>query len=173
MRCSSVVNSQRVLTGGAVLTPVLLVMGIRGLIGGPGVAPAAVGPQMPDLGVFAPNAPATEKELKALEWTRDHQTVERGSTPMDHAEPPPTAPVLVPVTETTEAPKPEADPLAGLVVTTIMGHDETGFVSAMGKVFRFGEEIVPGWKISAIDARLRHIDVSCSTGETRRVSLKQ
>ncbi len=176
MNAASLTDARRFAPVGAILAPILLVMAIRGLLGGVSQAPAA-----PTAATHALGVPqdvllhASDEQRRAAEWSRRHTRVESGASPMERIEAPAaTIPASVPSVLPEQAqtvPTPESSPLDSLKLTSIIGRDQTGLVAANGHVHRFGEELEPGWKITMIDARARVIDVTNSSGTVRRLSL--
>jgi len=144
---------------GALGAPILLVIAVRGIVGGASDAPAAPWTNEPPPTATVPAmVPITEGERAAGEWSRNHRVLEKGVSPMRPPEVRPLAAKPAPKAAEVEA-APEASPFEGFKLSSIMGHDRGGVVAAQGRVFRFGDEIVPGWRISSIDARGRSVSV--------------
>lgn len=163
-------------TSGAVVGPLLLVLAVRAIMGGPAASPASIiapANALPTVG-SAPVTSLTPQERLAQEWSLAHRAVPPGVSPMARTAPPTpeAAPPQIPIqTPAPILPVPEKSPLDDLKLTTIMGHNESGFVAAMGKVYRFGDELVPNWKITSIDARTRIVEVTDAKGNVRSLSI--
>ncbi|MBC7771289.1 MAG: hypothetical protein H7210_02220 [Pyrinomonadaceae bacterium] len=168
-------NPRRFAPACAVVTPLLLVIVIRSMLGGVSTAPAglaAYGPATDSLPVIA--LPESDQQRRATAWSLEHLSVPPGVSPMDQIDAPPAPVETIPVTDPEPTPVPviiQATPLDAVKVTSIIGHDHGGFVGAMGRVHRFGEELIPGWKITIIDAKARFIEVTGPDGKVTRLSL--
>ncbi|MGE3106859.1 MAG: hypothetical protein AB7G11_04990 [Phycisphaerales bacterium] len=169
-------RSSRVPLLATILGPGLLVLAVRLLAGGPASAPAglsiAAGPGAALPGSGGPGATSlTDRQSSALKWIAEHRLATAPVT-----ESPMQTPAVLPDAKQSDsqpakprsAPADTADPLDQVKVSAIMGHDDTGLVSIDGKVFRLGDEIAPGWRLSHIDGRARRIIVS-RQGEPDRV----
>jgi hypothetical protein len=133
----------------AVGAPLVVFLSVRiALAPGPasaGAMPVAAAPGAAETGgEGAPKLSAAQD--RALKWIRGLPAGPLAS-PMLHPR------VNVP----TEASKGEddspPDPLAGLKLNGVLGSGERGLATISGKIYRIGDEVRPGIKLRAVDAR--------------------
>lgn len=153
--------------------PVALIVLVRAMAGsGPTAAPAAhpapsplaaPAPALPDAPVAAPG---TAAQQKALAWARSHSGV-RAASPMDH----PKAEAAVAVDESpTRATPVGSSPERTPVVSAIVRRGDSAKALIDGKVVGIGDEVMPGWVVSAIDVREQIVTISGPEGTQRELS---
>lgn len=156
---------------GAMLAPVLSVQIVRMLDGpGPASAPAAppetLTPDQAQLaGAAPPVKPLSEAQNRAIAYLARFEPPANLRSPMDAPERPlsPPAPPSVPPkpSDAPVEPTPKvADPLAGLVVSAIVGSGDASMAMISRQLRRSGDEVAPGWRIVEIDSRGRRVVLS-------------
>lgn len=139
-------SAERAMIVGAFAAPLALAMALRLLGGPPGPSSAFAQDEWGD--EPAPSAPAlfkpNDKELKAAAYAASKRDEPIGP-----------APLLYPKAAAAErAPAPAAapaDPTPTLTVNSIMAGRGGAMATVNGKLRRVGDEVAPGWKVSAID----------------------
>jgi hypothetical protein len=155
---------------GTIAAPVLVLVGARVLLAPPPAAASG--------GAITPVASATTAPTKvtlspaqqrAMEWSQNLaseglksplcRVQDRPVQHVEHTQPDP---------EPIQTPEPEAiphvDPTLGLRLTAIMGTVDSGMAMVNGKVYRVDQEVRPGLRILAIDARMNRIVLVDSEG---------
>jgi hypothetical protein len=162
-------RTRKLLWVGAVLSPLLVVQAARLLApsgAGPSVATAADPTSHPAAGdaagvpAPAPLSPAQQRALAYIRSLDDHPTVR---SPMDGPDEPEPSPVTEPQ-DPVEAPKPPSFP-SDLRVTAIIGDGDTAAALIASRLRRVGDEVAPGWRVEAIDARGRRVVFIDSDGQ--------
>lgn len=149
---------ERLLVVGAFAAPLALALALRALASapGPGLAfadePLYDTPQPTPVGAVRTLSPA---ELAARAFALSKRGEPIGDAPMVY---PKAAP-----TEAAGAPAAPIDPGPALSVNSIMAGRGGAMATVNGKLRRVGDEVAPGWKITAIDAgsgsvTVRHTD---------------
>ena len=157
-----------------IAAPVLLILGLRSLFtAGPSNANAAGpanGHPSPAHGTVAAPAPLaapalTHEQQHAMDWRATLNFETPLESPMDARVEVVLLPTQVPdpVPVQTEAPK--INPIEGLVLTATMGNQNAAIAAISGKVYRIGEEVRPGWKLTSVDVRLGRILMTSESGE--------
>ncbi|MDZ4685934.1 MAG: hypothetical protein SH850_12775 [Planctomycetaceae bacterium] len=157
----------------AVLAPLAAVQAAR-FLGGSGLAaaPAATSSIAPteDPATPAPAAarPLTHDQKRAIEFLRTFRVSDDFTSPMDSPEPVPT--VEPEQTAVYDAPvKPTAlshsDALANVRVSAIVGRDAAAVAMIDHRLCRVGDEVAPGWRVQAIDARRRSVTLVHADGK--------
>jgi len=152
--------------------PLLVVVGVRAFLApapSVGATPAPGGGQAPAIvPVVAPTKPSPEQQ-RAAEWIAGLGPLTDLRSPMAHPEPPPSPPK-----PTIETPKPPGavrapeDPIAGLKFTGILGNNEDlGLAAINGRIYRVGEEVRKGVRLTRIDARNYVIVLTVPDGTER------
>jgi hypothetical protein len=163
------------------LVPAITVQAVRLAIGGgPAAASAATSlpaaPPTPAPSALIPEAakPLSPSQAKALDWLHNRKQTLGVRSPMDRpdsiTEP---APTQAP-TPMAAAPTPSAPRTPGTMsITALMtaGTVDTSIVSINHKLFRVGDEIVPLWRILAIDSRARTVTIAGPDGQSITLSL--
>ncbi len=160
-------NGARTLPLVALIAPPALFLVLR-LLGsaGPATAPAGVAPQQQEAPLSAAAPQTTNQQRRAMDWLASRPATSDAESPMLHAKHQAEAPPPAPVAET---PAPQADdpPFA---VKSVMGAGDRVMASINGKVYRVGDEPAPGWKITAMDAKTKRVDLTGPGGKTISVS---
>ncbi|MFM9957168.1 MAG: hypothetical protein ACKVZJ_03765 [Phycisphaerales bacterium] len=159
------------IAAGCAVAPLVLVSAVPSLMGtGPrlsiGASPAAV-ENAPNVGTPR----ATPDQLAALERVRALRTASVGESPFRPAPAPVEAPEPAPTPEPVPAPALMAPP--ELTIRGVMRQAD-GSVRALigGKLKGVGDEVAPGWTISAIDAGARSVTLTSSDGQTHTIAPK-
>lgn len=123
----------------------------------PAPAPAAtLIPEQPAQPTAAPNAARAQQ---AIDWVQNwHAPASIASPMLYHA--PAAAPAPAPAA--VEAPS----VLPQFVVKTVMGAGDRVMASINGKVYRVGDQPIPGWTIRAMDAKSKRVDLAGPDGQT-------
>jgi hypothetical protein len=160
-------SRRRMIWLAALVAPAAAVQLVRVFQGeGPQAAPAATAAPGIELPSEPVKAPLTNSQRLALARLRGYIPAEQLSSPMDYTEPQP-VPVEAPAPAITpESPRETIDPLAGLTVSAILGHEATACAIIGHKLRRAGDEIAAGWRVQHIDSRLRTVEVVNSAGQT-------
>jgi len=149
---------ERLLLVGAFAAPIALTLALRALGSGPGPATAFADEELFDMPEPAPVATIrtfTPDELAAAAFAESKRAEPVGEAPLVY---PKAAP-----TEATSAPAAPVDPGPAISVNSIMAGRGGAMATVNGKLRRVGDEVAPGWKITAIDAgagtvTVRHAD---------------
>lgn len=159
---------------GALIAPTLAVQLVRlASDGGPAAAPAAVpgGPESSEgQAPAAKTRPLTTTQREAIAYLASHALPESIKSPMDSPDPQPVAttqaePVIqTPATAPAETGGPE--PVPALRVHAIVGTRSEALASINHRLHRVGDEVAPGWRITAIDPRDRVVRLTHSDGRT-------
>lgn len=161
----------------AAFAPLIAVQAVRYLVLGD-AAPASAGaavhagmlppPAMPD----GPKS-LTPAQVKAAQWLTSRPVALNLRSPMDKPDPVAAAPEPITATTpsiTTPEPQPVADDTPRhLVLTGILGgggESSRSLVSISHRIYRVGEEVVPGWRIGSIDGKKRTVTLTQSDGRT-------
>jgi hypothetical protein len=153
--------------------PVLLVYFGQTALSGNAPAHIAVqvsGPALPP----APTMPAksmTPEQQKATEWARLMPKSFNLTSPLNH---PTDAPVIKP-TKVDEEPRPVArqSPVNGLKLSAVLGNDGDKLASISGKIYRIGDEVRPGLKLTSIDPRNSVISLTDDDGQVYEIKRDQ
>ncbi len=140
--------------------------------GGPAPAPAATvtSAAPPAVPVPAPTAPATDEQRRALEWLEARARASISGSPMDHPAIAPEPEDEGPATPEPSSPALAVDPLEGLRLTAASGSGARAVAVIAGKVHRQGDEIIPGYRIRAIDGRAFTVEVVGPDGAVRTLT---
>jgi hypothetical protein len=173
---SKVNNKRRSQLGqtASIAAPVLLILGLRTVFsGGPAGADAAPALSQPqsiqqsamELAAVTPAVALTPQQQRAVDWRATLQFEQPLRSPMDSR----VDVVLLP----TQAPEPEpvaveipVNPLDGLVLTATMGNQNAALAAISGKVYRIGEQVRPGWRLTSVDVRSGRILLTAENGDT-------
>lgn len=150
---------------GVMLVPVFVVQSIRMLSGGDtSSAKASITPDTAP--VIAPAKPMTPAQREAVLWVRENGFKPISRSPMDRVLPP-SAPAIAQA-EPEVAPEPAVpdDTPRDLRVTGMIGDDSGALVAINHKLRRIGDEVAPGWTISAINSRNRLVTLAHADGRT-------
>lgn len=158
------------------LSPLIAVQGVRYLVIGeasPVSAGAAVsgGQMMPATAAEAAK-PLTAAQTKAAQWLASRTVALNLRSPMDMPDPVAPTPMPEPVVKVPEAPTPapkDDDTPHHLVLTSILGgagESSRSLASINHRIYRVGDEVAPGWRLSAIDSKKREIVLSNSDGRS-------
>lgn len=176
-------SKSKMLWIGTLLVPAIAVQVVRFMLGDSG--PSAASAATPDPAAVAPVVAATPEQAKplspaqakAVAWLRSRPQTLGLRSPMDFADDmPPAEPEEEPtpalaISPTAATPIPTRVPGA-LAITAIMsGGVDGAVVSINHKLYRIGDEIVPNWRILAIDARERTVTVQGPEGQSLLLSL--
>lgn len=145
----------------AIASPMLLVLAGKTFLAGAAPVAATVQVSGPALPVI-PNAtfkPLTPEQQKASEWVRTLADAPDLATPLNH-------PTEAPKVVVTDKPKISAAGLAGLKLSSIMGRGSDQFASISGRVYRVGDEVRPGYKLTAIDVAQSSVTIADQAGNT-------
>lgn len=160
-------RTRKLLWVGAVLSPLLAVQAARLLApsgAGPSVAAAADPtwhPATADVAGTPAPAPLSPAQQRALAFIRSLGDQPAGRSPMDGPEP--EAALITESNAPVEASKPPSFP-SDLRVTAIIGDGETAAAVIASRLRRVGDDIAPGWRVEAIDARGRRVVFTDSDG---------
>ncbi|MCX5689356.1 MAG: hypothetical protein NTV94_06140 [Planctomycetota bacterium] len=158
-----------------IAAPVLLILGLRSLFtAGPSDASAASradGQPAPIQGeVAAPVRQATPSfthdQQHAIDWRATLNFNTPLESPMDVRVEVVLLPTQAPEPVLAPAQAPQINPIEGLVLTGTMGNQNAAIAAISGKVYRIGEEVRPGWKLTSVDVRLGRILLTSESGET-------
>lgn len=149
---------ERLLLVGAFAAPLALALALRALGSGPGPAAAFADEELFDMPDPAPAATVrtfTPEELAAAAFAESKRAEPVGEAPLVY---PKAAPV-----EAASASAAPVDPGPAISVNSIMAGRGGAMATVNGKLRRVGDEVAPGWKITAIDAgagtvTVRHAD---------------
>jgi hypothetical protein len=104
------------------------------------------------------------------------------ASPLDHpklivvsAEPPHASVATTPAPAVAAQPaQPAADPLAGLSLTaTLRTREGAGMAAINGKIYRVGDEVRPGCKLSSVDTNKNRADFTLADGSTASLGRKE
>lgn len=169
-------NKRRLQLGqtASIAAPVLLILGMRSLFSaGPADANAAAAPDGQSAAAPAPGALVVAQPPAALSHEQQHAMDWRASlnfdvplvSPMDARIEVDFHPVPAPVT-----PEPVVaevvNPLDGLTLTATMGNQNAALAAISGRVYRIGEQVRPGWRLSSVDVRMGRIILTADDGQT-------
>jgi hypothetical protein len=151
----------------AIGTPVVLVYLGRMLLASPEPSsttiPVAAPTLMPVPTVQA--KPLTPEQLKAAEWVKQLMKTPLAS-PLNHpVEVVIKKPVVVEPDQVLPPPPPRESPIQGLKLTAVMGNDDGQLASINGKIFRIGDDVRTGLRLTGIDARNSLITLETRSGE--------
>jgi len=157
-------DSSKLLPLAALAAPVVIVQAARLFLGGGlAEAPASVVDDsgMPEQPVATrPLDTLRDEERELAEWMEARRAgLAEVRSPLEHSEAP----------GSEDSPSPEAPSVAGLPamrVTGIVGSGDRGFASINGEVRRVGDELAPGWRLHAVDAREQVIEVRSAAGKS-------
>lgn len=148
--------------------PVVAIVAVRWLAGGLTPAPASQpAPDPTQASAGAAVAQLTPAQKRALEWIRGASASHRLSSPLDTStwdvlpESVPTPRPELPSAPIQPGLKPEVEALR---VTAVLGRPDAALVAINGKVYRVGDEAVPGWKIASINIENQSVRISDSEG---------
>lgn len=152
-------DAQRLLPIAAIAAPLLTVIGARVMLSaGPAEAPAA---DLPDqflpsdqAGPVAPAATLTPQQAAAAEFARSIAARADIVSPMVQPKPEESAPPTRTVASTTTRP---VDPRELLVLNSIVGTGDRAIASIDNRLYRVGDEPLPGWTIELIDTAGRRL----------------
>ncbi|MBL8744830.1 MAG: hypothetical protein JNK58_00585 [Phycisphaerae bacterium] len=128
---------------------------------GPASAPAS---PAPTVAIAEPTSTLTKEQARAASWLASWTRPDRIESPMLY-------PTRRPQEAAPEAPAeaPAAEPAASIpefVVKTVMGSGDRAMASINGKVYRVGDEPIPGWKIVSMDSKAKRVELSGPGGRT-------
>lgn len=164
-------SNKRYLEAAAVCGPLVLLAAAHVLLTPPPPAPDPSGTNglIPANLPVAPTAVLTPEQIRAAEWSRTPPAGEMTS-PMDHPElvrvtprPPDPEPRIadpIPIPVQT----PARNPLAGLRLTGVMGNAQGGLAMFAGKVYKVGDDIRPGVRLTAIDIEAGTVECTLADG---------
>lgn len=156
----------------AIAVPILLVYFGRVMIASPAPQTGAVQVNTP---VIVPTAGETvvalsPEQQKAAEWLRLLPPKYDLATPLNHIEAQAAPPKPKPVDE---APVVRANPIEGLKLSAVMGNENDQLASINGKIYRIGDAVRPGLKLTGIDHRRSRIVLTDSEGATYEIKRDQ
>jgi hypothetical protein len=155
--------------------PVLLIVTMRSIVlSGPSGASAATGgheviaavpppPPGTTAGVGS-SKPITPEQQRVVDWRSSLKLEASLTSPMDTR----IDVVLLPPkkAETPVVPEaPKVDLLEGLVLSGFMGNQTRGLVTISGKVYRVGDVVKPGLRLTAIDLRGGSVSLTSDAGD--------
>lgn len=116
----------------------------------------------------------TPAQAAASTWLRDPASRQVSTSPMRRLQPPSPAPVTAPApialpakTPTpAPAPPPADDTPRGLRVSSVMGRDSSFLISIDHKTYRLGDQVIPHWRITKVDAAQRVVVLTHDDGRT-------
>ena len=153
----------------AITLPLVLVMIGRSALSSP--PPIATTIQVSGPTVAHPAAgalkPLTAEQTKAKDWVRQLPANLELVSPLNH----PVEIVIAP--EPTPEPEPEVvkplppriNPVNGLKLTGVLGNEEGKLAAINGKIYRIGDEVRKGLKLTSIDPRDSVVTLTDSKGE--------
>lgn len=157
-----------------IAAPVLLILGLRTVFtSGPSDASAAswtggsTAP-VPEV-VTTPSQPVvalTHEQQHAMDWRATLNFDTPLESPMDARVEVVLLPTQVPDPVPVATQAPAVNPIEGLVLTATMGNQNSAIAAISGKVYRLGEEVRPGWKLTSVDVRSGRILLTSDSGET-------
>ena len=159
------------------LAPLLAVQSVRYLVIGD-AHPFAAGAAMQTTTmtpVAMPDAPKppTSAQAKAAQWLNGRTVALNLHSPMDRPDPvatPAPTPIAEPVAPIAPAPAPRLDDTPRhLVLTGILGgagESARSLASINHRIYRVGEEVVTGWRVTSIDSKRRSVTLSHQDGRT-------
>lgn len=158
------------------LSPLIAVQGVRYLVIGeasPVSAGAAVsGGQMMPATVAETAKPLTAAQTKAAQWLASRTVALNLRSPMDMPDPVAKSPMPEPVVEVPETPTPapaDDDTPRHLVLTSILGgagETSRSLASINHKIYRVGDEVTAGWRVTSIDSKKRTVVIAHEDGRT-------
>jgi hypothetical protein len=117
-----------------------------------------------------PATALTPEQEKAAEWVAKLPTKYELKSPLNH--PVDLPPPVAPTTPQAEAPKaepppvPRINPILGLRLTAVLGNEDEQLASINGKIYKIGDVVRKGLKLSAIDQRNARIILTEDDGTT-------
>lgn len=168
-------SSRRLSEAAALLGPLALVVVMRSDRPEPiAPPPAAVLVSAALMAESGAPAPMSDDQRLALEWLAARDRDAAMVSPMDHPTPRPVRPVAVAEPEAvTPADEPEAgaevSPLEGFKLTAIVGTSDGGLASINGRVYRIGDELAAGWRISEIDVQAQTVTATNEDGRSATI----
>jgi hypothetical protein len=167
----------------AALAAPMVVLGLTRLVMTPVSGDAGTGPSQgapPILPVNAVAARVTMEQRRAAEWARSLDLTAALASPMDHPVivPPRPAPVVqkpeTPAPTPVAAPRVTQDPLTNLTLSaTTKGRDSGGLALINGKVYRIGEDVLPGYRLESVDTNLNQVELRFPDGRQRTLGRKR
>ncbi len=156
-----------------IVTPIAAVAAVRVVLGlGPDESPAATIESTAVIPIESDpetqTTQATEAQKAAMAFILEHDGDDLVRSPMVKS----VAPTDVVASSGPELLEPaQHDPIAHLVLTSIVGQGARSFASLNGRVYRIGDEVVQGWRITTIDPGSREVLLTNKTGDTRVLEL--
>lgn len=153
---------------GAIVAPVAMVFLGRTFLSDVAPVSATVYVQGPSINAPVPTAakPLSPEQHAAAEWVRQLPDTITLTSPLNH----PTEvqkPVVVEVPDTpVHTPLPRTNPVGSLRLTGVMGTEGDQLAAVNGRIYRVGDEVRPGLKLTSIDARAQRITLTDREGET-------
>ncbi len=149
----------------ALVTPLALLAALR-FLGGTGPASAPAASLAPPIAVPASTSAPTPKQSIAAAWLAAWTPPDQIESPMLHPRHEEQAAAPTP---TSHAPAPQPT-TPQFTVKTIMGSGDRVMASINGKVYRVGGEPAPGWKITAIDAATKRVEITGPARQTLSIT---
>ena len=171
----------RLLHSAAIVAPAAAILMLGAFAGGPAPAPAGASPTPAlDHTILAPPHPRPAGELaRTLSWLAEVRLPAPGQSPMVRGaeaplpDPVDAAPPEPPPEPVPDEPLPDSPGVPALKLTALLGASGGGIAVIDGRICTPGQEVAPGWRLTAVKADADCIEITSDEGRVERIRLRR